>query len=346
MRNESEKAPLPGRRPGRSHGLGKALLGIPLLAAAGWVGRKAGRVPHDLTLPPAVSGERRSLATPDGTLAYYVAGPDAATAEPPVLLIHSINAAGSAYEVGPLYERLQASRAVYALELPGFGFSERRKRLYTPRLMTDAVLAMTEEIRRQHGAAPIDGLALSLSSEFLARAASERPEAFRTLAFISPTGFDARGPRNGPPGSTRGMPALYNGFTKGPWRGPLFTLLTSRVSIRYFLEKTWGSKAIDEGLLDYDYRTTHQPDADHAPYSFISGFLFSNDISRVYDSLAQPIWMVHGSRGDFTDYSGASRVKDRPNWTVTSVDTGALPHFEQPDDIVARYTAFLAAHAG
>ena len=346
MTNEPDKASLPGSRPTRAHGLGKALLGIPLLAATGWLGRKAAKVPHDLSLPPAVSGERRSLATPDGTLAYYVAGPSSGSAHPPLLLIHSINAAGSAYEVRPLYERLMASRTVYALELPGFGFSERRKRLYTPRLMTDAVLGMTQEIRSRHGAGPIDALALSLSSEFLARAASEQAEAFRTLAFVSPTGFDARGPRNGPPGSNRGMPALYSAFTKGPWRRPLFDLLTSRVSIRYFLEKTWGSKAIDEGLLDYDYRTTHQPGADHAPFSFISGFLFSNDITRVYDSLTQPIWMVHGSRGDFTDYRGVGRVKDRPNWSVQAFETGALPHFERPDGVVAGYDGFLAAHAG
>ena len=62
----------------------------------------------------------------------------------------------------PLYERYSKSRAVYALELPGFGFSDRSDRAYTPRLMTDAVLAMVAEIRQRHGGRPIDVLALSL----------------------------------------------------------------------------------------------------------------------------------------------------------------------------------------
>jgi hypothetical protein len=46
-------------------------------------------------LPPAVSGERRNLQTPERRLSYYAAGPASATYAP-LLLIHSINAAGSA----------------------------------------------------------------------------------------------------------------------------------------------------------------------------------------------------------------------------------------------------------
>ena len=138
-----------------------------------------------------------------------------------------------------------------------------------------------------------------------------------------------------------GYAKLYKTFTFGLWRAPFFRLLTSRVSIRYFLEKTWGSKAIDEGLLAYDILTTRQPGAEHAPYSFIAGFLFSNDISRVYASLEGPVWMVHGVRGDFVDYKGKRLVEDRPNWTIDVLETGALPQFELMAEFADRYDAFL-----
>ncbi len=86
---------------------------------------------HRLHLPPALSGERRTIGSKAGQLSYYTAGPQASGE--PLLLIHSINAAGSAYEVLPLYEHYCNSRTVYALDLPGFGFSERGDReLYTP----------------------------------------------------------------------------------------------------------------------------------------------------------------------------------------------------------------------
>jgi pimeloyl-ACP methyl ester carboxylesterase len=122
-----------------------------------------------------VSGERRDPVSGAGRLSYYVAGPPRNGPSIPLLLLHSINAAGSAYEVKPLFERYQLRRTVYALDLPGFGFSDRSARRYRPRLMTDAIHAMVEEIRLVHGPVMIDALAVSLSSEFLARAAFENP---------------------------------------------------------------------------------------------------------------------------------------------------------------------------
>ncbi|MGH8532652.1 MAG: alpha/beta fold hydrolase [Gammaproteobacteria bacterium] len=251
-----------------------------------------------------------------------------------MLLIHSVNAAASAYEVRPLFEHYRKTRTVYALDLTGFGFSDRGDRAYTPRLMTDAILAMVREIARTHGNAPMDALAVSLSSEFLARAATENPDAFRTLGLVSPTGFNSNTPDVAPPDSTRAMPTLRRIFSFPLWSRAFFDLLTSKPSIRYFLEKTWGSKQIDEGLLDYDYLTTHQPEAQYAPYSFVCGFLFSLDIRGIYRSIAHPVWMVHGVRGDFVDYSGVHAFKAMPNWSVQVFPTGALPHFEQPEGFI------------
>jgi pimeloyl-ACP methyl ester carboxylesterase len=296
---------------------------------------------RDHVLPPAVSGERRELGSKVGRLSYYVAGPPQDRGSIPLLLLHSINAAGSAYEVKPLFERFQVRRTVYALDLPGFGFSDRSNRRYRPRLMTDAIHAMVEEIRRHHGQVEIDALAVSLSSEFLARAAFEVPGAFRCLALVSPTGFDRRAPYTGPTGSTRGNAALYAALNVALWRNGFFWALTSRPSIRNFLQKTWGSKEIDEGLMNYDYLTTHQPGAYHAPYDFVSGFLFSGDISNIYGALKLPIWMSHGVRGDFTDYSWTSNVENRSNWTIHQFPTGALSYFEMPTLFVQRYETFI-----
>jgi pimeloyl-ACP methyl ester carboxylesterase len=296
---------------------------------------------RDAALPPALSAERRELTSSAGRLSYYVAGSPRDRESIPLLLLHSINAAGSAYEVKPLFERFEVRRTVYALDLPGFGFSDRSDRRYKPRLMTDAIHAMVEEIQRRHGQGAFDALAVSLSSEFLARAAFEKPDAFRSLALVSPTGFDRRAPYTGPIGSTRGNATLYAWLNVPLWREGFFRLLTSRPSIRYFLQKTWGSKEIDEGLMNYDYLTTHQPGAYHAPYDFVSGFLFSGDISNVYDALKMPIWMSHGVRGDFTDYSWARHVEQKPNWTVHEFPTGALSYFELLSLFVQRYETFL-----
>ncbi len=300
------------------------------------------------TLPHALSGERREIDGIAGRLSFYVASPDdgalnSAADRTPLLLLHSINASASAYEVLPLYEHYRRQRPVYAPDLPGFGFSERSDRPYLPRVMTDAVHAMVAEIQRVHGSVPIDVLGVSLASEYAARAAQEAPTRFRSVALVSPTGFNRGAPFNGLPGSTRGIAWLRRFFFNPRWSDGLYRWLTKRAVIRYFLKKTWGSAQIDEGLLDYDVLTTRQPGAKYAPYWFVSAFLFSADITRVYQVLSMPVWMVHGVRGDFVDYRYKSAFSQQPHWTFDVMPTGALPYFEDLNHFTALYETFLSA---
>ena len=295
-------------------------------------------------LPPALSGERVEIDSIAGRLSYYFAAPErgAGRAEAtPLLLLHSINAAGSAYEVRPIYEHYRQSRPVYALDLPGFGFSERTDRPYLPRLMTDAVHAMTDAIRRAHDGVLVDVMAVSLSSEFAARAAQEVPSSYRSVALVSPTGFDRRAPYNASPGSTRGIEWLRRGLSNPRWSDGVYRLLTRPSVIRFFLKKTWGDAAIDEGLFDYDLLITRQPGAKHAPLWFVGAFLFSADISRIYQSLTMPVWMVNGVRGDFVDYRHKVAYAHQPHWTFDVMSTGAMPYFERPEEFMQLYDAFL-----
>lgn len=311
---------------------------LPLGLAGGFAGGRALRSPRDLPLPPPLDATRDTLHIAFGDLAFFSAGPSEGV---PLLLIHSVNAAASAYEIRPLFEHYAADRPVYALDLPGFGLSERRDRIYTPRLMTDAILAAVEKIRQRHGFFPIDAMALSLSTEFLARAASEHPTSFRSLGLISPTGFETSMDRQGAAGTTFGKPAVRDIVSFPLWGRALFDGLVSRPSIRFFLEKAWGAKTIDEGLFNYDYLSAHQPGAEHAPFSFLAGFLFSRDALTLYKELIQPVWVCHGVRGDFVDYGRKREVAGRPNWTVEVLRTGALPQFEQMDQLTRSYNSFV-----
>jgi len=293
--------------------------------------------------PPALAGLRREMTPPGvGLLSWYQDIPPVVTkASRPLLLVHSINAAGSAYEVKPIYDHYRRSRPVYAIDLPGFGLSERSRRPYAPRLMTDALHALVAEIRRAHGGMAVDAMALSLSCEFLARAAAESPEAFRSLGLVSPTGFNRRELRTGPAGSDRGLPGLYavmGGPGIGRW---LFCQLTRRSVIAYFLRRTWGSRAIDAGLLDYDYAITRPAGAEHAPLRFLTGFLFSGDSGTVYRALRTPVWVVHGVRGDFVNYQGLEAFRDDPRWKIEVLPSGALPHFEMLPEFIRAYGTWM-----
>jgi pimeloyl-ACP methyl ester carboxylesterase len=288
-------------------------------------------------LTPALDAERREIDERAGRLSYYVAGEGS-----PMLLIHSINAAGSAYEIRPIFEHFRQRNRVYAPDLPGFGFSDRSRRDYDVALYTDSVRDMIDQIEKDTDGESIDALALSLSSEFLARAADDDARGLRSLALITPTGF-----RKGsdelrePTGSTREMRWLSAILEFPLWRKGLYGLLTRPRTIRYFLKRTWGSSNYDEGLAEYDDQTTDQPGAENAPYAFLSGRLFSKDIRSVYERLDLPVWLAHGTKGDFRDFRGARWTEEKPNWRRTAFDTGALPHFEAQDTFMSRYEGFL-----
>ncbi len=287
------------------------------------------------SLPPPLPGE---CFTVDGSIACWTAGSGR-----PLLLVHSINAAASAAEVRPVFEALAATRRVVAVELPGYGHSLRDAGPYTPRRMTDALQAVATELRRRWpgDGAPLDALAVSLGCEFLVRAAAEQPALWGRLALVSPTGFNGKRPRRGPPGSTRVVPWLQRLLTAPRWSQGLFDLLTRPAVVRYFLRRTWGGPNIDATMADHAVLTARQPGARHAPLQFLSGALFSADIHTVYEQLAQPVWVSHGVRGDFTDYRGLALVRDRANWRITRFDSGALPYFEHPAAFNAALLDFL-----
>jgi pimeloyl-ACP methyl ester carboxylesterase len=230
---------------------------------------------------------------------------------------------------------------VFSLDLPGYGFSDRSDREYTPRLMTDALHALVAQIQARCGDGPIDALATSLSCEFLARVAVESPDKFRSIALVSPTGFMGTAARRKPIGSTRALPWLHRIFTGPGWGGAIFRGLTRPGVIRYFLQRTWGGKNIDEALWAYDVITTRQLGAEHAPLHFLSASMFSADIHTVYEAVTVPVWASHGVRGDFTDYRSMRIVKHRPNWFITIFQTGALPYFEVVNEFNATFDRFL-----
>jgi pimeloyl-ACP methyl ester carboxylesterase len=289
------------------------------------------------TLPPALSGTQHLLPDSGSKRVLYAAGSGA-----PILLIHSVNAVASAAEVRPLFEHFAAQgRAVYALDLPGFGLSGRDKRPYTVRLMTDAIVQAARWIQARHAGTPMDAVALSLGCEFVARAALENPRLFKSLSLVSPTGFRGGQVLQEAEGSTRYM-AWFDRFLRGPgWGGFLFRQLTRPGVIRYFLERTWGGKAIDEALWAYNCQSARQPGAEFAPLAFLSGILFSSDIQRVYQQLKLPVLVIHGTRGDFTDYQMLSIVSGLPNWRVEVLQTGAIPYFEVPERYFALQDGFL-----
>jgi pimeloyl-ACP methyl ester carboxylesterase len=180
-------------------------------------------------------------------------------------------------------------------------------------------------------------VAFSLSSEFVARAIVEEPGRIRTLALLSPTGFSARRPPSGP-ATDRILRAL-----RLPIVGDgLYRLLTSRMSIRYFLGQSFDGD-VPRSLVDYAYATSHQPGARHAPVRFLSMKLFTPDaFEAFYDRIELPVMVIY-DRDPNISFERLADVADKPNWHQAVVKpTLGLPHWERPTETIDVLDRFWA----
>ena len=283
-------------------------------------------------LHPAIAADELLWPLPESgpVLCYHRPGTGV-----PVLLLHSINAAPSAFEVSPFFTAFSLRRALYAPDLPGFGRSERRDRAYSPEFFTRAVIEIIEAI----GSGPVDVIALSTTAEFAARAALWRQDLIRSLALISPTGLSRRRERASPLG-----PPVHR-LLRAPGLGAgLFRLLRTRRSVRFFLNMAFADRA-PAAMVDYACATAAQPGASYAPFYFLSGQLFTPDaVGDLYLPSESPALVLYDRdpnvRFDYLD----SVIERKPRWRARRIHaTCGLPHFEKPLETQRALEEFWAA---
>jgi pimeloyl-ACP methyl ester carboxylesterase len=252
------------------------------------------------------------------SLAYYA---DSQASGRPLVLIHSINAAPSSYEVKPLFEHYRRQRPVFSLDLPGFGQAGRGPSDYSPAFYAEVIGEFLTQVPGQ----AVDLLALSLSGEFAARAALARPELVHSLVLISPTGFSKRQP---PPRPLSEL--IHPLLSVPPWSQPLFDLVASRRSIAYYLGKSFMQQAPDD-MIDYAFATSHQPGARHAPLTFLSGKLFTaHAMTSLYSQIKTHPVLVLADRDPYVRFDALDGfIAAHDNWHKGRVVPNmGLPHWE------------------
>ena len=316
---------------------GVAVAGGLVTAAAAGIAYSRLAIDHEVPLPEALDAERREFRLAEaGMISAYVG--EGSTGQP-LVLIHSVNAAASALEMKPLFEMYRQKRPVYALDLPGYGFSDRQARTYTPEFFSNALGHFLNQVVGQ----PADVIALSLSSEFLARTARRAPEQFRSLTMISPSGFTdrSRGRATEQAGQRGASSSLYGLLANPLWAQALYDLIASRMSLRFYLGKSFMGEIPDE-LVEYGYATSHQPGAMNVPLYFLSGQLFTQDaLQELYLDLSVPTLILYDQ--DFYvsfDLLPELLNKNELVKAVRIAPTLGLPHWEQAEETKAALEAF------
>lgn len=316
-----------------SFGIVRRLPAITTAAAVGWVGYSAFKKRDHQPLPSPFASDLEFVSDLEaGRIAVHRSSQAADQDSTPVLFIHSVNAAASSAEMGPLFQALERDRPVAAMDLPGFGHSDRSDITYTPELMAGAIASVLGEYDQ-----PVHVVALSLGSELAARAALNRPDRVRSLTFISPTGMGRKSRVDDAEES------VLDSILTAPVLGQaIFDLLITEPSISYFLAKSFNGE-VDPGLAVFSGLTSRQPGARYAPLAFIRGRLFTGDaMSRLYEQLLVPSLVIYDEDPytDFADLPAFTASGDGTRQAERIPGTRGLPHFDKPEQTIEALNRF------
>jgi pimeloyl-ACP methyl ester carboxylesterase len=251
----------------------------------------------------------------------------------PLVLFHGASETSSTYELRDLFDAFRSERPVIACDLPGYGFSERRKEPYARDDYVRFVEEMLEDVARRYEST-VDVVAVGLSGELAGRAVLHRARLVRSLTLIAPTGFEWT--------AAAGSYARIVVFGvrklvgKALWGAPLVGaiihhLATSRPAVRARLHRATRTRPSDE-FVRYTHAVTHHPRARHTVLSAMAGSLEDPAVvDRVYDALAVPVLFVHGDDARTPREAIDAVVMQNRRFARVRIDGAhALPHIEQP----------------
>ncbi|KPN30810.1 acetoin dehydrogenase E2 subunit dihydrolipoyllysine-residue acetyltransferase [Halolamina pelagica] len=268
-------------------------------------------------LPPALDGMQRTYRWRGMNVAYTEAGDPA---DPDLVLLHGVNAAGSSGEWRAVFEELAESYHVIAPDLPGYGRSDRPPVRYSAALYEAFVESFLGEFGDDEGPAVI---ASSLSAAYAAEAAQTVPVS--RFVLVCPT------TTTGPGGGT-----WVRELVRAPLVGEaLFNAVTSKPAIDYFnADHGYADPdGPDEEWAEYEWRTAHQENARFAPAGFLAGDLDTDrDLGATLAALDVPTTIVWGRETEMTPVAeGEALARDAGAELLVFDRAKLLPHVERAD---------------
>lgn len=300
--------------------MGAAGAGVAALAAINARIRRNANEPEET----AFGGEARTFEWQHGNIFYKVAGEE--NAGPPLLFVHGIGAGASSFMWRRNFDVLARDFRVYALDLLGFGFSDKPA---GASYSADLYVELISDFIREVVGAPAHIIASSLGAAYSVLVADEQPELVRSLVLVAPTGAGNLSARPGMTG------AAFYGLLQSPVLGTSFyNVIASERSIRDYARKElfYDKRRATPRLVAQYYATSHQPGAQHAIAAFLSGYL-NTDTRESFARLTQPVTLVWGKQDETNPIEHAAELLSlNPRAGLEIFDRcRMMPQEEQPE---------------
>lgn len=309
--------------------------GVAALAAMNAAIRKNASDPDD----SALGGEARFFDWKYGNIFYKTAG--IGHPGPPLVFIHGVGAGSSSFMWRKNFDVLARDFRVYALDLLGFGFSDKPS---TAPYSADLYVELITDFIREVTGYPANVVASSLGAAYTIRVADEHPDLIKSMVLNAPTGADRLNTRPGMAG------AAFYGLLQSPVLGTSFyNVMASERSIRDYSRKHlfYDHRRVSNRMVANFYATSHQQGAQHAIAAFLSGYL-DTDTRAAFSRLTQRVMLVWGKQDQTTPVAQAvALLEANPRASLEVFDyCRMMPEQEHPEKFNALVRdAFLARSA-
>jgi pimeloyl-ACP methyl ester carboxylesterase len=275
--------------------IGAGAAGVAALAAVNARIRRQAHEPDD----SAFGGEAHFFDWKHGQIFYKTAG--AGNAGAPLVFVHGVGAGTSSFMWRRNFDELARDFRVYALDLLGFGFSDKPANApYSADLYVELISDFISEVVL----APAAIIASSLGAAYSVRVADEQPELVDSLMLLAPTGAGNLSARPGMTG------AAFYGLLQSPVLGTSFyNVIASERSIRDYARRElfYDRRRATDRLVAQYYATSHQPGAQHAIAAFLSGYL-NADTRESFARLQQRVTLVWGKQDETNTLEHAAEL--------------------------------------
>ncbi len=285
-------------------------------------------------LDTVLKGEERRYPWKYGDVFYEVKGSRDAK---PLVLIHGFGPGASSYEWRKNVDALAEQFRVFALDLLGFGLSDRPAIDYTAETFADLINDFIKEVIGK----PAVVVAHDLACAYVIADAFRRPQFFERLVLVSPPLTILE----------ESAPGAVNTVLKSMLRAPVigqfvYNVLTSRRVIQAYFDRLGyhNPGLITDELVEYIYSSAHQSNSRYAAASVLSNSL-TMDAHEPLARLEMPIVAVWG-REDLLALP--SQVSDAFKYVNARIDTRILDKSSQQlqDEQAGKFNALVSEFAG
>jgi pimeloyl-ACP methyl ester carboxylesterase len=234
-------------------------------------------------LDTVLTGEERRYPWKYGDMFYTVKG---ASGAKPLLLIHDFSPGASSFEWRKNVDALAEQFRVYAIDLLGFGLSDRPSIDYTAETYTDLIGDFIKEMIGK----PTVVVAHGMSAAYVIADAYRRPQLFERLILVSPPESILLDSTPGPLGAARKF------ILRTPILGKfIYNMLSTRPVLRSYYEDRgyYNPGLVTDELVEYVYTSAHQDNARYPAASFLSDYL-GMDVHEAAARLKVPVVALWG----------------------------------------------------